>query len=131
MEIQILLDSINSLFTSSLLFDEQSLQELICSLAQLTVTKLQDVNGGEILDFGLRRLVETALVNVGRIDICWKIIIAHLEILQQSKDATVRQYTIEALQLLALEIFIFKKASEESKDAFDQSNVPADSDNSD
>lgn len=131
MEIQILLDSINSLFTSSLLFDEQSLQELICSLAQLTVTKLQDVNGGEILDFGLRRLIETALVNVGRIDICWKIIIAHLEILQQSKDATVRQYTIEALQLLALEVFVFKKASEESKDSFDQSNVPADSDNSD
>lgn len=75
------MDSLNSLFTSSLLFDEQSLAELVCALAQLTVTKLQDSNGGDLQDFGLRRLLETSLVNVSRIDIFWKILIAHFEIL--------------------------------------------------
>ena len=63
-------------------------------------------------DFGLRRLIETALVNVSRIDIFWKIIMAHFEILGQSKDVTVRQYTIEALQMLVIEIFSYKKQTQ-------------------
>ena len=48
-DIMILQDSLNSLFTSSLLFDEQSLAELICALAQLTVTKLQDTVNSDYL----------------------------------------------------------------------------------
>jgi len=51
---------------------------------------LQDSSGGDLQDFGLRRLIETALVNISRIDVFWKILIAHFEILLQSKDFLVR-----------------------------------------
>ena len=37
-------DSFDSLFTSTLLFDMQSLAELICALAQLTVGVLENLN---------------------------------------------------------------------------------------
>jgi len=61
---------------------------------------MQDVNSstqGYISDFGLRRLVETSLVNICRVEVFWKIIVAHLEMLAQSKDPQIRQLTIEAL----------------------------------
>lgn len=61
-------------------------------------------------------------MNVGRIDIFWKIIIAHIEILYQSKDSTVRQYTVEVLQLLTIEIFAFKKKADEL-DEFEMTNM--------
>ena len=109
-DIMILQDSLNSLFTSSLLFDEQSLAELICALAQLTVTKLQDTSNSDYLqDFGLKKLIETSLVNVSRIDIFWKSIVAHFDMLAGSKDPRVRQYTVEAMHILVLEIFAYKK----------------------
>jgi hypothetical protein len=45
----ILLESVNSLFTSSLLFDEQSLAELVCAMAQLMMTKMSDSqSSGEV-----------------------------------------------------------------------------------
>lgn len=47
-DLMILLDSVNSLFTSSLLFDEQSLAELVCALAQLMMTKMSDAQSGEV-----------------------------------------------------------------------------------
>lgn len=44
-DLQILQDSFDSLFTSSILFDQQSLAELISSLGQLTVGVLENLNG--------------------------------------------------------------------------------------
>ena len=44
-DLQILQDSFDTLFTSSLLFDQQSLTELVAALAQLTVGVLE--GGGQ------------------------------------------------------------------------------------
>ena len=89
-------DNFDSLFSSTLLIDIQSLAELICALAQLTVGVLENFSSptfmprsqateGEILaqinTFAMTRLVETALVNVSRIESIWKIIVAHFDIL--------------------------------------------------
>jgi hypothetical protein len=46
-DLQILQDSFDSLFTSSLLFDTQSLAELITSLGQLTVGVLENISGSK------------------------------------------------------------------------------------
>ena len=67
------------------------------------VTSMQEP--GEICDFGIKRLVETALVNVSRIDIFWKLIVAHFEILYQLKNPNVRTLTIDALMVIVIEIF--------------------------
>ena len=112
-DLKMLQDSFDSLFTSTLLFDMQSLAELICALAQLTVGVLENLNQpmfsqnqrstaeGEILahinTFAMSRLVETALVNVSRIDNIWKIIVAHFDILSNCQVLAIRQLTIEAL----------------------------------
>jgi hypothetical protein len=60
---------------------------------------------GEICEFSLVRLVETSLVNVTRVDIFWKMIVAHFDILFQTNNPEVRQLTIEALQIIVLEVF--------------------------
>jgi hypothetical protein len=73
------------------------------------MTKLQDATGGDLQDFGLRRLAETSLVNVSRIDIFWNSLMAHFQLLTQFKDQTVRVYTIEAIQLIVTEIFAHRK----------------------
>ena len=115
-EIQNLLESFDLFFVSSLNFNIQSLAELICALAQLTVGSLGHLRysgqntfrGGlypqkgtstdktsgsvymtqtdseilaQINTFAMSRLVETALVNVSRIESIWKILIAHFDIL--------------------------------------------------
>ena len=43
-DLHILLEAFDSLFTSTLLFDMQSLSELICALAQLTVGVLENIH---------------------------------------------------------------------------------------
>jgi len=43
-DLQILQDSFDSLFTSSYMFDNQSLAELITSLGQLTIGVLENIN---------------------------------------------------------------------------------------
>jgi hypothetical protein len=70
-EITILRESLDSLFTSSLLFDEQSILEIITALAQLTMSNAQSD------DFGLKRLCESTLVNISRLDIFWNSLAAH------------------------------------------------------
>ncbi len=83
----ILQDSLDSLFTSSLLFEQQSLTELITALGQLTVNVLDNKTKGassktetEVLaninTFGITRLVETALVNISRIEMIWKVLVS-------------------------------------------------------
>ena len=57
----------------------------------------------------MSRLVEAALINVSRIEGIWKIIVAHFDILSNCQVLAVRQLTIEALQVIVLEIFAFKK----------------------
>ena len=57
----------------------------------------------------MSRLVETALVNVSRIDNIWKIIVAHFDILSNCQVLAIRQLTIEALQTIVLEVFAHKK----------------------
>lgn len=79
-EISILKESLDSLFTSSLLFDEQSILEIITALAQLTMSNTQ----GD--DFGLRRLCETTLVNISRLQIFWNSLVAHFQLLLQAKE---------------------------------------------
>jgi len=59
--------------------------------------------------FAMTRLVETALVNVSRIDNIWKIIVAHFDILSNCQVLAIRQLTIEALQTIVLAIFAHKK----------------------
>ena len=102
---QILSDSFDSLFTSTILFEQQSLAELITALGQLTVGVLEgsakkrvpdsvgamqggikaasskpQPNEGEVLaninTFAISRLVETALVNISRIEVVWKILVS-------------------------------------------------------
>ena len=121
-------ESFDSLFTSTLLFDMQSLAELICALAQLTVGVLENFQTpmfstqqnaraasteseilAQINTFAMSRLVETALVNVSRIDNIWKIIVAHFDILSNCQVLAIRQLTIEALQTIVLAIFAHKK----------------------
>ena len=132
-DFNMLQDSFDSLFTSTLLFDNQSITELICALAQLTVGVLENLNPlsltqsqrstaaaeGEILaqinTFAMSRLVETALVNVSRIDNIWKIIVAHFDILSNCQVLAIRQLTIEALQTIVLEVFAHKKTLQPSK----------------
>jgi hypothetical protein len=100
-DLQILQDSFDTLFTSTLLFDQQSLAELVAALAQLTVGVLEgagipkkDIKGvsskqnsassglneSEILQavntFAITRLVETALVNISRIEMIWKVLVS-------------------------------------------------------
>ena len=58
----------------------------------------------------MSRLVETALVNVSRIDNIWKIIVAHFNILSNCQVLAIRQLTIEALQTIVLEVFAHKKS---------------------
>ena len=63
------------------------------------------------------------MVNISRIDSFWKILVAHFEILAQSKEAQIRHVTIDALQLLILEYFAHKKveisqAQEDVSDSF-------------
>ena len=53
--------------------------------------------------------METALVNVSRIDNIWKIIVAHFDILSNCQVLAIRQLTIEALQTIVLAIFAHKK----------------------
>ena len=69
---------------------------------------------GEILaqvnTFAMSRLVETALVNVSRIDNIWKIIVAHFDILSNCQVLAIRQLTIEALQTIVMEVFAHKKS---------------------
>ena len=131
-DLHMLQESFDSLFTSTLLFDMQSLAELICALAQLTVGVLENFHSpmfstpsqqtsanarqsteSEILQqintFAMSRLVETALVNVSRIDNFWKIIVAHFDILSNCQVLAIRQLTIEALQTIVLSIFAHKK----------------------
>jgi hypothetical protein len=65
----------------------------------------QSSNANEICDFGLRRLLETSIVNVSRIEVFWKIVVAHFEILYQIKNPIVRSLTIEASLVLVTEVF--------------------------
>lgn len=58
----------------------------------------------------MSRLVETALVNVTRIDDFWKIIVAHFDILSNCQVLAVRLLTIDALQTIVLAIFTHKKS---------------------
>lgn len=106
-ELHMLQESFDSLFTSTLLFDMQSLAELICALAQLTVGVLEHFHSpmfsnpnarvsteseilAQINTFAMSRLVETALVNVSRIDNIWKIIVAHFDILSNCQVLAIR-----------------------------------------
>jgi len=70
-------------------------------------------NESEILanvnTFAMCRLVESALVNVSRVESIWKIIVAHFDILSNCKVLAIRQITIEALQTIVLEIFNYRK----------------------
>ena len=110
----------------------QSLAELICALAQLTVGVLEHFHSpmfsnpsarvsteseilAQINTFAMSRLVETALVNVSRIDNIWKIIVAHFDILSNCQVLAIRQLTIEALQTIVLAIFAHKKTLQNSK----------------
>lgn len=103
------------------MFDSKSLAELVCALAQLTVGVLETIKSNKnsytneadvianINTFAMTRLVETALVNIHRIELIWKIIVAHFDILSSCKVLAIRQLTIEALQTIVFEIFAFKK----------------------
>ena len=57
----------------------------------------------------MSRLVETALVNVSRIDNIWKIIVAHFDILSNCKVLDICLLTIEVLKTIILAIFAHKK----------------------
>ena len=57
----------------------------------------------------MSRLVETALVNVTRIDNFWKIIVAHFDILSNCQVLAIRLLTVDALQTIILAIFAHKK----------------------
>jgi hypothetical protein len=59
--------------------------------------------------FAISRLVETTLVNVSRVDMIWKVLIAHFEILSNCKVQALRQLSLEALLCIILEIFNHKK----------------------
>jgi hypothetical protein len=60
--------------------------------------------------FAITRLVETVIVNVSRCEHFWKTLVAHFDFLAKSRVIVLRQVTIEALQLIILEIFAHKKA---------------------
>jgi hypothetical protein len=70
-------------------------------------------NEGEVLaninTFAISRLVETTLVNVSRVEMIWKVLIAHFEILSNCKVQALRQLSLEALLCIILEIFNHKK----------------------
>lgn len=59
--------------------------------------------------FAIERLVETVIVNVSRCEHFWKTLVAHFDFLAKSRVVVLRQVTIEALQLIILEIFAHKK----------------------
>jgi hypothetical protein len=59
--------------------------------------------------FAISRLVETTLVNVSRVEMIWKVLIAHFEILSNCKVQALRQLSLEALLCIILEIFNCKK----------------------
>jgi len=59
--------------------------------------------------FAISRLVETTLVNVSRVEMIWKVLIAHFEILSNCKVQALRQLSLEALLCIILEIFNHKK----------------------
>jgi hypothetical protein len=59
--------------------------------------------------FAISRLVETTLVNVSRVEMIWKVLIAHFEILSNCKVQALRQLSLEALLCIILEIFNSKK----------------------
>ena len=79
-------------------------------------------NEGEVLaninTFAISRLVETTLVNVSRVEMIWKVLIAHFEILSNCKVQALRQLSLEALLCIILEIFNHNK---EKKVALDPS----------
>ena len=54
-------------------------------------------------------MVETAIVNISRIEMIWKVLIAHIDILSTSVVANLRTLSIEALLCIILEIFAHKK----------------------
>ena len=49
------------------------------------------------------------MVNISRIEVVWKILIAHFDILANCKVQTLRQLSLEALLCIILEIFGFRK----------------------
>mmetsp|Transcript_30487 Transcript_30487/g.29874 ORF Transcript_30487/g.29874 Transcript_30487/m.29874 type:complete len:112 (-) Transcript_30487:1863-2198(-) len=49
------------------------------------------------------------MVNISRIELIWKILIAHFDILTNCKIAMLRQLSIEALLAIILEIFSNRK----------------------
>ena len=59
--------------------------------------------------FAITRLVETALVNITRIELIWIILVAHFDILANCKVQMLRQLSIDAMLCLILEIFVSKK----------------------
>jgi hypothetical protein len=59
--------------------------------------------------FAISRLVETALVNISRIELIWKVLIAHFDILSNCKVQVLRQLSLEALLSIILEVFSFRK----------------------
>ena len=79
----------------------------------------------QINTFAMSRLVEAALINVSRIEGIWKIIVAHFDILSNCQVLAVRQLTIEALQVIVLEIFAFKKLQQTKSKPSPRENLKA------
>ena len=67
--------------------------------------------------FAISRLVETTLVNISRVEMIWKVLIAHFEILSNCKVQALRQLSLEALLCIILEIFNHKKEKKAEQDA--------------
>ena len=71
------------------------------------------MNESEVLSnfnaFAISRLVETALVNISRIELVWKILIAHFDILSNCKYQALRQLSLEALLCIILDIYKYRK----------------------
>lgn len=83
------------------------------------VSQKPQANEGEVLaninTFAITRLVETALVNISRIELIWKVLVAHFDILANCNIQMLRQLSIEALLCIILDIFAYRKNVSEGK----------------
>lgn len=92
------------------------------------------LNESEVLaninTFAISRLVETALVNISRIEVVWKVLIAHFDILANCKVQTLRQLSLEALLCIILEVFNYRKEAKKSDDFLKNKGISQKSSNS-
>ena len=75
----------------------------------------QRINGFDRLNmFGIIRMIETAIINIDRIQLLWEVLSAHLECFANCKYSQLRSLAVDGITCLVINTFLSKAHSTKS-----------------